>query len=150
MRALEYVQMLKEIPNRTRGSIEKPAVLGAVIDLNYCLNLFDSASLLLVKQSYELLRIKAKILPENKKSRDNSDLLLRKLDCAVIETLHAFNRANNYRPYDSVRGGFSEGQELYPNAGFKDKNHIQICVRNPNCIKGYFIPLEPIEDYVMP
>ena len=26
------------------------------------------------------------------------------------------------------------------NAGFKEKNHIQICVRNPNCIKGFLNP----------
>ena len=25
-------------------------------------------------------------------------------------------------------------------AGFAEKNHIQICVCNPNCIKGYFLP----------
>ena len=29
---------------------------------------------------------------------------------------------------------------LYDGAGFLDKTHIQICIRNPNCIKGYFIP----------
>ena len=28
------------------------------------------------------------------------------------------------------------------NAGFAEKNHIQICVCNPNCIKGYFLPRE--------
>ena len=35
---------------------------------------------------------------------------------------------------------FWEGHSLYPNAGFAEKNHIQICVCNPNCIKGYFLP----------
>lgn len=44
------------------------------------------------------------------------------------------------RAYDSVRGVFWEGKPLYPNAGFAEKNHIQICVCNPNCIKGYFLP----------
>lgn len=33
-----------------------------------------------------------------------------------------------------------EGHSLYPNAGFAEKDHIQICVCNPNCIKGYFLP----------
>ncbi len=28
-----------------------------------------------------------------------------------------------------------------PTAGFYTKNHIQLCVRNPDCIKGYFRPL---------
>jgi len=39
-----------------------------------------------------------------------------------------------------VKGVFWEGHSLYPNAGFAEKNHIQICVCNPNCIKGYFLP----------
>lgn len=45
-----------------------------------------------------------------------------------------------FTEYDSVRGVFWEGKELYPGAGFADKNHIQLCVRNPNCIKGFFLP----------
>jgi hypothetical protein len=47
--------------------------------------------------------------------------------------------ANNY---DWLGHGiyFYEGDELYPNAGFREKDHIQICVRNPNCIKGFFLP----------
>jgi len=57
-------------------------------------------------------------------------LLLRELD-----------RADAKLPsYDSVKGVFTEGEELYNNAGFKEKDHIQICIRNPNCIKGYFLP----------
>jgi hypothetical protein len=44
--------------------------------------------------------------------------------------------------FDSVRGVFWEGRELYPNAGFREKDHIQICIRNPNCIKGFFYPRE--------
>ena len=42
------------------------------------------------------------------------------------------------RSYDTVRGAFWEGEELYPNAGFKEKNHVQIVVRNQESIKGYF------------
>jgi len=35
---------------------------------------------------------------------------------------------------------FPEGKELYKGAGFREKNHIQLCVVNPNCIMGYFEP----------
>lgn len=28
-----------------------------------------------------------------------------------------------------------------------DKTHIQLCIINPNCIKGYFSPLEPNEKW---
>jgi hypothetical protein len=72
--------------------------------------------------------------------RENEDLLKRYLDCAVIETIHQFNKDKKKPEFDSVRGVFFEGKDLYENAGFKEKNHIQIALRNPNCIKGYFVP----------
>jgi len=149
-RALEYAQMLKEHPERTRGVVNEPAVVGAIIDLGYCLNLFESKSLIIVKEAYELLCSTTDEIPQNKPIKKDSDLLLRYLDCAVFEILHTYNEFQGYRPYDSLRGGFLEGKELYPNAGFKDKNHIQICIRNPNCIKGYFWPLEPDASYPIP
>ena len=33
---------------------------------------------------------------------------------------------------------FVEGDPLYPGAAIQKANHIQRCVRNPACIKGYF------------
>jgi hypothetical protein len=59
---------------------------------------------------------------------------------AVIETVHTFKHQTGQSPFDSVRSVFYEGNELYPNAGFREKDHVQICVRNPNCIKGFFLP----------
>ena len=44
--------------------------------------------------------------------------------------------------FDSVRAAFWEGEELYLNAGFKTHNHIQLCIINPDCIKGIFLPRE--------
>jgi hypothetical protein len=80
-------------------------------------------------------------LPENTAPAGaGEDLLLRKLDCTVIEFLHQLLRERKLPAYDSVRGLFFEGPELYPNAGFREKNHTQICVRNPRCIRGVFIP----------
>lgn len=70
--------------------------------------------------------------------------MLRELDCAVIENLHDERVMLNLKPFDSVRGVFVEGKELYPGAGFNEKNHIQICIRNPNCIKGFFNPVHEV------
>ena len=68
-----------------------------------------------------------------------SQLLIRKLDCAVIEFLR--NKMNeNDMPLDTVRGVFLEGEPLYEDAGFRDKTHIQVCVMNPSCVIGYFHP----------
>jgi len=65
---------------------------------------------------------------------------MRKLDCAVIETIHAHRKSEKEIPFDSVRAVFTEGEELYKTSGFNTKTHIHLCIRNPNCIKGYFHP----------
>jgi hypothetical protein len=136
------------------GKIQKAAVIGVVLDLGYCLNLIESDSLQIVKSGYEILcksyENSNKPLPKNRPIKNSVDLLLRDLDCAVIETIHAFNSATNEKPYDSIRAVFMEGNELYPNSGFREKNHIQICIRNPNCIKGYFAPLDQDDDFPNP
>ncbi|TYO98344.1 hypothetical protein EDC39_107145 [Geothermobacter ehrlichii] len=150
-RALEYAQHLKKHPHKGKGKIEEPAVIGAVIDLGYCFNLVDSESLLILRKGYELLVATQEKsgfpIPENKPIGEERDLLLRPLDCAVNEAVHEFRKETGMPEYDTVRGAFWEGPELYPNAGFKEKNHIQICVRNLNCIKGYFRPLDPVDGY---
>ena len=60
------------------------------------------------------------------------------------------NRTKGKPEYDSVRGVFTEGEEIYPNAGFLGKTHIQLCIVNPNCIKGYFSPRAYDEEYPIP
>lgn len=155
-RAFLYAEELKEKSNNTNkpNKIVKSAVIGAIIDLGYCLDLLDSENLQLLKSSYNIFRelcIKENlVMPVNRSPENTEDLLVRNLDCAVIQNIHALNKINGIQRYDSVRGVFWEGSELYPNAGFKEKNHIQICVCNPNCIKGLFLPLELSKDYHNP
>ena len=130
---------------------DNPTVIGAVIDLGYCLNLADSAFIPILELGYEALKNsvenEGKELPTN---RIGEDRVLRELDCAVIEKIHDINASNNERSFDSVRGLFIEGSEVYEGSGFKRKTHIQICIRNPNCIKGYFNPLSENPKHVMP
>lgn len=103
--------------------------------------MLDFENLQLLKSGFDLLSAAAGTeMPKNKIAGTDNDLLLRELDCAVIETLHQFRKEKNYKEFDSVRGAFWEGRELYKNAGFREKDHLQICIRNPNCIKGYFLP----------
>ena len=145
-RALSYAKLLQTNPKRNKKSrIDTPAVIGAVIDLGNCLNLFEEKNLKLVREAYELLvkysEASGKQIPKN---TFGEDLLLRNLDCAVINTLHGMVKEIDKIPnYDSVRAPFLEGKLLYEQAGFREKNHIQICVVNSKCIKGYFDPLNP-------
>jgi hypothetical protein len=43
-------------------------------------------------------------------------------------------------PFDSVRGAFTEGGPAFEGAGLHAKTHIQLCIRNMNCIRGFFLP----------
>ena len=119
------------------------AVVGAVIDLGYCLNLLDSRYIQMVRGAYdELVQFSLEshsLLPRN---TGGDDLLKRNLDCAVLRMLHQMRTEKGKPPFQSVRAAFIEGERLYENAGFSTKNHIQICVCDPKCIKGYFWPLD--------
>lgn len=138
-----------------RGAYTKPAVIGAAIDLGNCLNLMDTASIEIVKQEYDLLVAELELLgrePPQNHGR-TQDRLFRNLDCAVIEHLHERIRSSSFpdaEPYDSVRGLFIEGKPIYPTSGLYEKTHIQLCVRNPNCIKGYFIPRDGSTSWPLP
>lgn len=131
-----------------------PAVIGAAIDLGYCLNLTDSASSNQLRRGYQMLQLLCNAtdteLPKNRQQNKAGDILVRNLDCAVIEQVHNYNRSHHLPAYDSVRGVFWEGDEPYPGSCFKEQTHVQICVRNPNCIKGVFLPREKNEKYSMP
>ncbi|SDK39632.1 hypothetical protein SAMN04487898_10869 [Pedobacter sp. ok626] len=143
-RALEFAKWLKLNPGKSKTPIKNPAVIGAVINLGFCLDLLDYQNLFFLKEAHTLLvatsNALGKDMPVNKTVGSSRDLILRELDCAVIETLHQFREDSSMQAFDSVRGVFSEGDDLYTNAGFKEKDHIQICIMNPNCIKGYFLP----------
>lgn len=137
-----------------RHGIRNAAVVGAVIDLGYCLNLTDSASTDILRKGYELLKVRCDSLgidlPHNRPSKNTTDILLRDLDCAVIQQIHDFNEQSDRSTFDSVRGIFLEGNPVYEGSEFREKTHVQLCICNPNCIKGYFSPLPPDEKYSMP
>lgn len=136
-------------------NIKNPKVVGAAVHLGHCLDLTDSGSLSYLSAAYTTLKktleVAGQPLPKNKSTKillsGADDLLLRDLDCAVINFLHSQREEKGLKPYDSVRGVFWEGEELYPGAGFKEMNHVQICIRNPNCIKGYFWPRKKDHQY---
>lgn len=123
--------------SRRKSSIKKPAVVGAVIDLGYCLDLSTSRGLQQVKTAYESLQSvldQAQLaMPENQ-----ADGLRHNRDCAVINYLHRLEAERGNPPFDTVKGIFVEAPDLYPGSGFGSKNHIQIAVRNLDCIKGVF------------
>lgn len=146
-RAYSYVQSLMRIKERATRPIRDPFVLGAVIDLGYCLNLSDEPALQEVKAAHaslaDMLTAAGLAHPANAAGyKGDEDLLKRNLDCAVFRTLHKLRDDSRQAPYETVRSPFLEGAPIYPQAGFRTQTHIQICVREQSCIKGYFRPLK--------
>lgn len=129
------LQFAREVALRG-GPITAPTVVGAVVHLGLCLDMTTSSGIALAKNSFASLeRLFAKAstdLPLNR-----ADMLLRFRDRAIIEQAHEM-LAQQGISIDSVRGVFVEGQPIYQGAGFFEKTHIQIAVRNPACIKGVF------------
>lgn len=141
-RAYEWAQ-----DRKAQGKLKDPFVLGAVIDLRHCLDLFDREAMRLVaathKGAVKSLKMAGKPVPTN--SGSTPDLANRKLDCMVLNAVHEMRAGAGLQAFDSVRGPFLEGKPIYPKAGFRSHSHIQICVCNPDCIKGYFRPIAPIK-----
>jgi hypothetical protein len=125
---------------RPGSKIKHPAVVGAIIDLGNCLNLADSEALKQVRVAHEeYLRICAETGAPVAQNR-GLELRARYLDCAVMQSLHQLCEEEGKPAYDTVRGFFIEGRELYEGAGFRELDHIQICVRSMNRIIGFFWP----------
>lgn len=132
-----------------RREFVHPSVVGAVIELGKCLDLTTQPGIEAVKLAHDqftkMLKKNGNPIPENvdPAKASNGDKIIRRLDCAVMNYLFqilqtAEESDPKSQPYATVRALFPEGNELYKGAGFKDKTHIQICVRDPEQILGVF------------
>ncbi|MBF0548554.1 MAG: hypothetical protein HQM08_29245 [Candidatus Riflebacteria bacterium] len=140
-RAMDFAKLENK---RNPGKVKKPFVLGAVLDLGNCFDLLSQEYIDFLQKAYKLLVSDLKernhVLPENRGFSENDfDFKKRELDCAVIRyALGLAEKAGCL--FDSVLSSFWEGKELYKNSGFKQFNHVQIAIRNIDCIKGVFLP----------
>ncbi len=146
-RALHWARHLQKIRKDSTSPLADPYVVGAVIDLGYCLDLASTAGIAFVKAAYENFCANAKKnnlqIPKN---QGGDDLLARRLDCTVINYIHTLNDLGEKPPFDTVRGVFFEGNRIYETSGFYEQTHIQICVRNLKNIKGIFrVPVGRLE-----
>ena len=57
-----------------------------------------------------------------------------------MQSLHQLRQEEGKPSFDTVRGFFIEGRELYAGAGFRELDHIQICARSLDQIIGFFWP----------
>ncbi|MCW1925418.1 hypothetical protein OKA05_22850 [Luteolibacter arcticus] len=125
---------------QSRGEIENPAVVGALIQLGICFDLLDTHYTRILGPAFKELETVMEetggVIPEN---RGGDDLLRRERDCMVLNwTLERLKR--NGQEFHTVRGMFPEGAKAFEGSGIRLKSHIQVAVREPSCIIGYFRP----------
>lgn len=139
-RAMEWAEQ-----QRKRGRIKTAAVLGAVLHLGQCFDLLDAGYPEVLEASfsefYDSLKKAGKTIPRNEPvhARD-SDRVLRKLDCAAINWNIERLETQYATRFHSVRGVFQEGGVVFPGSEIRRRSHIQIAVREPACVQGYFLP----------
>jgi hypothetical protein len=133
---------------RVPEKIKTPAVLGAYINLGQCFDLLDTANTKLLQEIFpefeRLIAASHKTMPSNRAVRvGENDKVLRFLDCAVLNFALS-SLAKMGRDYHTVRGAFVEGGEAFPGSEIRVKTHIQIAVRRPECIVGFFRPVRSL------
>ena len=144
LRGLEFAAELQSAP--WGPNITIPAVVGAIIDLGFCLDLTTAAGIRQVRAAHanyiSNCQETGDVIPTNS---PGTHYLQRQLDCAVFRQLHQIRQDDDDLPIDTVRGVFEEGGPAYEGAGFRAKTHIQICVCNISNIKGVFrVPEEQL------
>jgi hypothetical protein len=120
---------------RPKSKIKTPAVVGAIIDLGVSLDLTTTNGVETVLEAHS--SFSQQMTAAGFPMPVNQDDLRRQLDCAIIEHVHLIYQRINAR-IDSVRGVFTEGKPIYTGSRFDRETHVQIAIRNPDCIKGVF------------
>ncbi|MCK1744782.1 hypothetical protein IVA80_29175 [Bradyrhizobium sp. 139] len=123
---------------QARGRVKKPFVVGAVLSLGTCIDTLSESSIEAIAYAHAALKKRLARQRQPMPKNVGKDLLLKRLDCAVINQLHDMSAAAGIQKADSLRGLYFEGRPLYRTAAFYEKSHVQICIVNPACIKGVF------------
>lgn len=118
------------------------AVLGAMIRLGNCLDLLDP------KNSKALVSLKNKLVADSAaagvslKKNYNSR---KYYDCSVLEYAYAAYDQAESQPIDSARAVYvpTQGKErLWNSSWLYHETHVQLCVRNSECILGTWLARE--------
>lgn len=123
-RALEWAE------TRCRLEGGTPAVIRATIQLSRCLNLLDIEHVPGLSEMYALFveLTGAENLPRNTARGAHY------LDREIIDAYCRSVAARTFKPFQTVRGSFAEGDSLYPGSKILQKAHTQIAVRDTTCI----------------
>lgn len=139
------MQWAVEISKRRPDKIKSPAVLGGLIHLGFCFDLLDVRFTDYLRDLFPIFKKtmedQGTPMPKNEGLPGHpKELVLRKLDCALLNWAIPVLEAQTGQTFHTVRGVFQEGEPAYEGSAIKRKSHIQIVVRDTNAILGYFKP----------
>ncbi|MBI2375113.1 MAG: hypothetical protein HYV07_14040 [Deltaproteobacteria bacterium] len=124
-----------------RGKLEKPAVVGALVQLGRCFDLMDTRFTRDLAEAFDAwkLHMERAGLPLPTNAGASPDHKLRRLDCAMLNWYLDLAEKTGM-VYDTVRCGFVEGGPAFSGSGIHRESHVQLAVRNPACVVGVFRP----------
>jgi len=119
---------------------EPIAILGSMIRLGFCFDLLDPYNVKYLKEIYEQYRATetaaGSSIPENANH-------YKYLDCAVFQYAYAVTEnPEKKQAVDSSRAVYvptGEEKRIWTRSWISEGAHIQICVRNPDCILGTWL-----------
>jgi hypothetical protein len=136
-RALRFARFQQE-----RGKVKEPAVVGAILQLGRCFDLMDTRFTADLASAFSLCeghyQRMGKALPRN--DGKTPDQKLRRLDCEVINLYLQDLDDHASQRFQTVRAAFEEGEPAFPGSMIRQETHIQIAVRDQDCILGIFRP----------
>jgi len=140
-RALRFANASSQQPQKqyTRRPIATPAVVGALLRVQSCLDMTtQEGRRLYIEKHAELVKDGVQLQPNAPASEDDEEIILRHLDRFVINAICA-EQEKNGNPYDIVRGAFPQGKPIATSSAFHENTHIQLAVREERCILGWFV-----------
>jgi len=148
-RALLFAEAAHHNPKKryTAKPIATPAVVGAILQVQNWLDMTTQAGIKDFSSAYEVFAAgrsaENKPIPKNSPaSETDADVIYRALDNAVFTWLHNARAAQEppLPPFQAVRAAFQQGEKVAPTSGFHANTHVQISLRDNNCVVGWFLP----------
>jgi hypothetical protein len=133
-RAMEWARFLA---NRKNSPVHDPAVVGALIQLGNCFDLLDVRFTKFLTELFpdfqSTFSAIGAIPPRNER-------VFHRLDCAFLNWAVPVVEEQIGIQFQTIRGVFVEGSAAFPGGHIYERSHIQISVRDPAAIIGYFHP----------
>jgi hypothetical protein len=120
----------------THHNLDQPVVIGAEIHLETWIDLLDTQWSGYINTVYS--RIAASHLRRGMKLPINTPKGNHYLDQTILD-FAAQESEDIGSIIQGIRGAFHQGARLYPGSKLHRLSHVQLAVRDPNCIKGLWL-----------